>query len=326
MALLQKRTNRHADLALSNDLSLGQLSYDNPNFTYPDAMALTERLLEQSQKRSIFRLDGVCHTRKVRGSFSESCIPNGTFAPTSTLDLDSLSQQESTSSLTEGEVEGEWIEIGEQRSNVPLAQTCSTIADIEILKTASKDSVPVPPVRPQTEYSSLLTYVPAKHKELLNCSEKEDAKSTRLPRSHSFLGPHVYKAKQWTKNKIADLGAPSRRSKIREGKKPLFELPHVPPPKPPPASPKLADPCGSKALMGLEGGSGPPKAMSLRTLTKLDEIEVEQWGLRKRLDDLERSKQELLMKEGAKAKKERKNVFKEPVLERTKVMPYGILQ
>jgi hypothetical protein len=53
---------------------------------------------------------------------------------------------------------------------------------------------------------------------------------------------------------------------------------------------------------------------------------VEQRGLRKRFDDLERSKQELLMKEGTKAKKERKNVFKEPVLERTKVMPYAVLQ
>jgi hypothetical protein len=41
---------------------------------------------------------------------------------------------------------------------------------------------------------------------------------------------------------------------------------------------------------------------------------------------LERSKQDLLMNEGTKVKKERKSVFKEPVLERTKVMPYGIFQ
>jgi hypothetical protein len=325
MALLLKRSNRRAELAPSNDLPPGQLSYENPNFTYPDAMVLTERLLEQSQKCSIFRPDGARRARKATRSFSKSCIPNGTLAPTSTPDLDCLSRQESASSSTEGEVEGEWIEIGEHGSNLSLAQTCSTIAEIEIVK-PSKRSVIVPPVRPPTESPPLLNNGPADHKELPHCSEKEGPKSPRLPRSHSFLGPHVHQAKQWTKNKIADLRAPNRRAKIREGKQPLFELPHVPPPKPPPASPKLADPCGSKELMGLEGGSGPPKALSLGTLNKLDEIEHEQRGLRKRFEELERSKQELLMNEGTKVKKERKSVSKEPVLERTKVMPYGIFQ
>ena len=57
----------------------------------------------------------------------------------------------------------------------------------------------------------------------------------------------------------------------------------------------------------------------------MDEIEREQAELRKRFDELERSKQGLLIKEGTKGK-EKKNVFKESSFERSRVMPYGIVQ
>jgi len=297
MAILpmSKKSNKGANnrqSARDDPLFLNNIAppYTNKhNFTYPDAHALAELLLEQSQKCSLFKPEGLRRARYVGRNLSVNCISKETIAPTSTPDSTFLSREDSAKS---GDIEDERMEIARNGSDLSLAQTWSTVAEC----------VEGPYDPPATKATPLLKKKTRKPK--INA----EPKSAALPRNYSFpLGAHVHQVKNWTQNILKDICRPLRRPKTREGKRPAVELPHgllsTPPPKP--LSRHLSDPSSSGQFPWLkeQGGNGPPKGLSALTLDRLDAIEKEQARLIGTFEKLEKLKREILFK----ANEERRN-------------------
>jgi len=142
------------------------------------------------------------------------------------------------------------------------------------------------------------------------------SRSASVPSGLNFFSKAAQKTEKWTHNLLHDINTPYRRYQVRKEKKPAPKPPSAPPPPPPPRKkvPKYPEPYLERCFappststefdgLGLQGGKGPPRELSLKELTELDTIYEKilrkKFALNKlrwELDELDERKAELLEK------------------------------
>jgi hypothetical protein len=265
------------------------------NFSFADAEKLAQLLSEESRKTKSGFFRQRPRRTKMKRALSESGLQAGIEAPTSTPDPLFLSRVPSTSTTSISHSHGE---SGLKNSSLSLVETCSTTSETEIIisTAVSLSKNDTLGIKLETAAENPTTKVTA------------DITSTSQPTESSSLGSNIKQAKRWSRTLINDCIAPIRRYQIRQGKQPFIETKTACPaagsslktPEIKISKERLAEalstPSSSQKFLGynLEGGYGPPKPLSVKTLDKLDHFDGEIVRVTRELSRIKKEKEDFL--------------------------------
>jgi hypothetical protein len=262
------------------------------NFSYADAKELAAKLIEQSRRsKSAFfnhtkpRRPRTTKLPRVR---SEGCLfEDGFEAPTSTPDMVSLSRYASTTSTMSGQPN---CQGASRMSKGSIAETFSTTADREPVLSPKAPRSSEETVDGGVEVSGLEDM-------MRNATLHNNACQVPLRRNNSSfsLASNLGQAARWGRNVFSEIKNPLRR-RVRPGKEPSTEI--DPPPigvyRIRPSKKEIeeafAQPSSSRQFEGLnlEGGTGPPKRMSIKAIEKwckLDPVHIRAQKEKVRLEE-----------------------------------------
>lgn len=253
------------------------------NFSYADMNELSAKLLEQSRRSKGGFFNHIKprrpRTTKLPRTNSEGClIDDGLQAPTSTPATVSLRRHASMTSTTSTTSGWPNCHGSPNMSKISIAETCSTTPDEEPeLSTKAKSS--------SEETVDCGVEVCGLEDIMRSTTLHDNACQEPLRRNNSSfsLSSNLGQAARWGRNVLSDIKIPLRR-RVRPGKEPSTEIYPPPPivvyrirPSIQEIEAAFAEPSSSRKFDGLnlQGGTGPPKKLSLKTIDKLRKLDLE---------------------------------------------------